>query len=787
MKAEFVSLRKKYLENKFKNLNNMQVKAVLTTEGPVLILAGAGSGKTTVLVHRVANLVAYGRAYQSDEVYGTVTQEDIDALSDAINFGDPLPEETLAKMSVSRVQPYNILAITFTNKAAGELRERLIKMIGPGAEEIAASTFHSACVRILRRYIDRLGFNSNFTIYDVDDAQRMIKNILKNMNLDDQMFKPKALHHKIGRLKDSMVSPEEYTKEAGSHYYDSIVAKVYVRYQQELKAANAVDFDDIIYYTVQLFKENPDVLAYYQNRYRYILVDEYQDTNRVQFELVRMLAEGHGNLCVVGDDDQSIYKFRGATIENILNFEGSFPGAMTIRLEQNYRSTQNILDAANQVIQNNKGRKGKSLWTGKGGGSKVTVHTAADEYGEAEYIGDTIVKLIREKGYRYNDFAVLYRMNAQSGAIERHFAKAGIPYKIVGGLRFFDRKEIKDLVAYLSVINNTNDTVRLKRIINEPKRGIGDATVAKAEEIANGLGISLYEVLQHAEDYPMLAGKKKALAGFTDLIDNLIVASQETTLPLLVRQVIDDCGYMDMLRAMGFEGESKIDNVQELVSSAAKYEEGSEEPSLQGYLEDIALITDLDNFDSEADAVVLMTMHAAKGLEFKNVFIPGMEDGIFPGKQSLFDVTELEEERRLCYVGITRAMENLYLLHTKHRMVFGQTQRNPVSRFVGELPQDQVDFTGLGETGSYQRVYTFEDEYTKKTKAVRGPSVGVKKPVSGKTSNSYQVGMRVSHLTFGQGTILSMMPMSGDTLLEIAFDTKGTKKVMANYAKLTIL
>jgi len=787
MKAEFVTLRRKYLKNKFKNLNDMQVKAVLTTEGPVLILAGAGSGKTTVLVHRVANLIAYGRAYQSDEVYGTVTEADLQALQNAINFGDALPSETLSKIGVNRVQPYNILAITFTNKAAGELRERLIKMIGPGAEEIAASTFHSACVRILRRYIDRLGFTGNFTIYDMDDAQRVIKNVLKAMNLDEGMFKPKAVHHKIGRLKDSMISPNEAIDQAGSHYFDSVVARVYARYQQELKAANALDFDDIIYYTVQLFKENEDVLQYYQNRYRYILVDEYQDTNRVQFELVKMLAAGHGNLCVVGDDDQSIYKFRGATIENILNFEGTFPGAMTIRLEQNYRSTQNILDAANHVIKNNKGRKGKRLWTGKSGGSKVQVYTAMDEYAEAEFIGDTIIKNIREKGYAYNDFAVLYRMNAQSNSIERYFAKAGIPYKIVGGLRFFDRKEIKDLVAYLSVINNQNDNVRLKRIINEPKRGIGEATVQKAEEIANGLGISLYEVLQHAEEYPLIAGKKKVLRGFTDLMDSLIGAVDNMSMASLARLVIDESGYMDMLRSMGFEGESKIENVQEFVSNIIKYEDTTEEPTLQGFLEDIALITDLDNFDSEADAVVLMTMHAAKGLEFKNVFIPGMEDGIFPGKQSLYDEVELEEERRLCYVGITRAMDNLYLIHTKHRLMFGQTQRNDVSRFVKELPGEQVEYTGLKENSNYRREYTFEDEYTKKVTAVRGPSVGMKKPVSGKTNNKYTVGMRVSHLTFGQGTILSMMPMSGDTLLEIAFDTKGTKKIMANYAKLTII
>ncbi|MBC2872279.1 UvrD-helicase domain-containing protein [Bittarella massiliensis] len=783
--SQFLTLRKQYIDYRFRGLNEMQKRAALTTEGPILILAGAGSGKTTVLVNRVANLVAFGQAYHSDKVYGTPTEEDILNLESAIQNGDEIPAETFRKLSVNAPRPWNILAITFTNKAAGELKDRLIAMIGEEASDIQASTFHSACVRILRRGIDRLGFTSNFTIYDQDDALRLLKTILKEMQVDDKMFPPKAMLHNLGRLKDSMVDWEEYAAQEHPDYKLRVTAQVYKRYQDALKRANAVDFDDIIYHTVRLFQQNPDVLEYYQQRYRYILVDEYQDTNRVQFELVSMLARGHQNLCVVGDDDQSIYKFRGATIENILNFEGTFPGAEVIRLEQNYRSTQNILDAANSVIANNTARKGKNLWTDKGDGAKIVDYTARDEFGEAEFIGDTVVKNVSEGRYRYGDHAILYRMNAQSNAIEKYFARAGVPYKIIGGLRFYDRKEIRDLVAYLSVLNNPSDAIRLKRIINEPKRGIGEATVAKAEQIAAGLGLSLYEVLREAESYPALSGKKKAIAAFTQVMDELIAARESEKMSELTLRLLEETGYAASLRAQGFEGETRLENIEEFVSNVVRYEQTAEEPSLQEFLEEIALITDIDNFDREADSVVLMTMHAAKGLEFPNVFIAGMEDGIFPGRQSLYSPEELEEERRLCYVGITRAKENLYLLHTRQRMLFGQTQRNQPSRFLQEIPEEYVEHEGAEELpsglfggGAAKQVGHFRAQNNLGLGAQTG------RPAAAGGGNTYQADDLVSHKVFGRGRVLRTTPMGGDTLLEIAFEGAGVKKIMANFAKL---
>ncbi len=753
-RSQFLTLRKQYIDHRFRDLNEMQKRAVLTTEGPILILAGAGSGKTTVLVNRVANLVAFGQAYHSDKVYGDPTEEDLLNLESALQNGDETPAEPFRKLSVNAPRPWNILAITFTNKAAGELKDRLMAMIGEEASDIQASTFHSACVRILRRNIDRLGFSSNFTIYDQDDALRLLKTILKEMQADDKMFPPKAMLHNLGRLKDSMVDWEEYAEEEHPDYKLRVTAQVYKRYQDALKRANAVDFDDILYHTVRLFQQNPDVLEYYQQRYRYILVDEYQDTNRVQFELVSMLARGHQNLCVVGDDDQSIYKFRGATIENILNFEGTFPGAEVIRLEQNYRSTQNILDAANSVIANNTARKGKNLWTDKGDGAKITDYTARDEFGEAEFIGDTVVNNVSEGRYRYGDHAVLYRMNAQSNAVEKYFARAGVPYKIIGGLRFYDRKEIRDLVAYLSVLNNPSDAIRLKRIINEPKRGIGEA-------------------------------KKKAIAAFTQVMDGLIAAREQEKMSDLTLRLLEETGYAASLRAQGFEGETRLENIEEFVSNVVRYEQTAEEPNLQEFLEEIALITDIDNFDREADSVVLMTMHAAKGLEFPNVFIAGMEDGIFPGRQSLYSPEELEEERRLCYVGITRAKENLYLLHTRQRMLFGQTQRNQPSRFLQEIPEEYLEHEGAEELpaglfggGAAKQVGHFRAQNN------LGLGGQASRPAAAKSGNTYQADDLVAHKVFGRGRVLRTTPMGGDTLLEIAFEGAGVKKIMANFAKL---
>ena len=783
LKERYLALKDQVLEKRFSAMNPMQREAIFQMEGPVLILAGAGSGKTTVIINRIAYMIQFGNAKPSAWMPNEITEDHLAILQGYLD-GQDVPQEILSQLLGNYpVRPWNILAITFTNKAANEMKDRLEAMLGLEGRDVAASTFHSCCVRILRRDIERLGYTKSFTIYDTDDSLRVIKDAMGELNINDKLFKPKAVLGEISRAKDTMTSPKEYLLTVGSDYRRQEIAKVYQKYQSKLLQANALDFDDIICKTVELFEQFPDVLEYYQNRWRYILVDEYQDTNHAQFRLVSLLARKYQNLCVVGDDDQSIYKFRGASIENILSFEQQFPGTAVIRLEQNYRSTQNILDAANGVIQNNTGRKGKNLWTQNGEGEKIELRKVSDERAEAQFIADTIEEDVA-KGMRYGDHAVLYRMNAQSGVIEQHFIKAGIPYRLFGGIKFFERKEIRDLVAYLSVIHNPSDTVRLRRIINEPKRSIGEATMATAEEISAQTGQTIFDVLRDSGSYTALARKAPTLTAFVDMIDTLRDVALNQPLDILLDQLMEMSGYGAMLNAQGEEGKTRMENIGELKSTMVKYEQANpEDASLAGFLEEIALYTDLDTMNSAEDCVVLMTMHSSKGLEFPVVFLPGMEDGIFPSVRVLYDQEEMEEERRLAYVGITRAKTKLYLTHAATRMVFGSTNRNRVSRFAEEIPKENLEtaddtIKNFRPFGSMQRrVPGPAPAYT--------PSVaGSSRPKAAPSGVSFKVGDRVRHKVFGEGTVLSITPMGNDNLVETAFDRVGTKKIMANFAKL---
>ena len=781
---EYLALKQSILEKVFVNMNKEQREAILQTEGPVLILAGAGSGKTTVLVNRVANIMRFGKAAGLSVVPSFITDDDITFLKGFAEGKESDLERLGAIMAVDAPRPWNILAITFTNKAAGELKERLQSMLGEAATDIMAATFHSACVRILRREIEALGYEKSFTIYDSDDSLRVIKGAMKAEGVDDKNFPPKAVLSAIGRAKDEMLTPEEYAAANQGDYRAGVVAKLYKAYQQTIKGANAVDFDDIIVLTVRLFTEFPQVLEHYQNKYKYIMVDEYQDTNHAQYKLVSMLAEKHKNLCVVGDDDQSIYKFRGATIENILQFENQFKGAKVIRLEQNYRCTQRILDAANAVISHNRERKGKTLWTDNSSGEQVRLNRSADEQSEARFVVDTVLQNV-EDGAKYKDHAILYRMNAQSNMLERAFVKAGVPYKIVGGLRFFERKEIRNIVAYLSIINNPSDVIRLKRIINEPKRGIGDSTVAAVEDIAEGLGITMFEVLKNADSYERIQRKSKPLLDFANIITELTVIAETQPLTELLDALLEKTGYTAFLNSQGFEGQTRLENIEELKSTIIKFAEENEDGDLSQFLEEIALYTDMDRTNLDDDVVVMMTLHSAKGLEFSYVFITGFEDGIFPGRMSMNSQAEIEEERRLAYVGITRAKKQLYITTAAQRLLFGQTTRNRLSRFVGEIPQSLLETNDetlrIGHAaaiggGGVNAV----SPYSISTGGLSASSASGVEQVKLKLA----VGDIVAHKTFGEGMVLSVTPMANDLLVEAAFDKAGTKKVMANFARL---
>ncbi len=785
---KFIQLRKQAIEKQFGRMNGMQRKAIFRTQGPLLVLAGAGSGKTTVLVNRIANIMKFGKAYYSDYTCRPVDAGDIEAIEAYLNGDDFAWAEIEDLMRVDAPRPWEILAITFTNKAASELKERLEKMLGPDGNEIWASTFHSACARILRRYGDKLGFSNHFTIYDTDDSRRAMKECQRALNIEDRVINHKAALAEISRAKDSLISPGEFKQQAGSDFRLKKIADLYEMYQDNLQRADAMDFDDIIVNTVRLLKEHEDVLEYYQNRFKYIMVDEYQDTNHAQYELVSLLADKHKNLCVVGDDDQSIYKFRGATIENILSFEQEF-NAEVIRLEQNYRSTQTILDAANAVIANNSQRKGKNLWTDNGEGGKIILNTSYDEQSEARYIADTVLDGVAG-GQHFNDFAVLYRANAQSNAVENAFVRMGIPYSIFGGHKFYDRKEIRDAIAYLTVINNTADDIRLRRIINEPKRGIGDTTVAHAADIANSLGMSIFEVISQAEDYPQLSRAASKLKAFADMIKDFTLKAEEMSLKELFDYCMVESGYVASLSLDAETAEDRRANINELSNNLQRYTEENDEATLTGFLEEVALMTDLDAMNEEAERAVMMTLHSAKGLEFNNVFIVGMEEGVFPGMQAVYNPAEIEEERRLAYVGITRAKKQLYLTKAKTRMLYGSTSHNRTSRFADEIPTHLIKETGVAKqqspfmssSGGFGGGYSGTRTSVASQKPKAAPITAPKKPDL--PVESFNTGDSVSHATFGTGVILSVKPMGNDALLEIAFDKAGTKKLMAKFAKL---
>ncbi len=758
-------------------LNEPQRQAVMATDGPLLILAGAGSGKTRVLTHRTAYLI---------EECG--------------------------------VNPYNIMAITFTNKAAGEMRERIDQMVGYGSESIWVCTFHSTCVRILRRYIDRLGFGTNFTIYDSDDQKTLMKDICKRLEIDTKMYKEKMFLSAISSAKDELIDPIEFETRAAGDYVKRKQAQVYREYQQALKQNNALDFDDLIMKTVELFKLDKEVLASYQDRFRYIMVDEYQDTNTAQFELIRLLALKYQNLCVVGDDDQSIYKFRGANIYNILNFEHHFPDATVIKLEQNYRSTQNILDAANAVIANNQGRKEKRLWTDNGAGDKITFEQLDTAAEEADFVARDIARRVRKGEYQYKDCAILYRTNAQSRLFEERFITANIPYKIFGGVNFYARKEVKDLLAYLKTIDNGQDDLAVRRIINIPKRGIGAASINKVALYAQEQEISFYDALCVAEQVPGLGKAAAKIRPFVLFIQSMKAKAKLLSVADLLQEVIETTGYVRELEAEGTdEAEARIENIDELISKAVDYAEGEEAPTLNGFLENVALVADIDSFDENSDYVVLMTLHSAKGLEFPNVYLAGLEDGLFPSYMSITSdnsQAEIEEERRLAYVGITRAKKNLTITSARVRMVRGQTQYGKVSRFVREIPPELL-------SGKIYEPKTKEEPieqstFQKARKAFRtvpsyggsgyGKEVGegygstfhsskATKPVYTKVENQrdfgsaggalfYQVGDRVRHIKFGDGEVMAIVSGGRDYEVTVDFDKVGTKKMFASFAKL---
>ena len=792
-KSEILALRRAVLEKDFARMNDRQKQAVFTVNGPLLILAGAGSGKTTVLINRIANILRYGDAYNSTYLRDDLDENDIAACKAYIENGTPLTTESQEHLSVSACAPWRIMAITFTNKAAGELKDRLCAMLGETANDIWASTFHSTCARILRRDGERIGYSSHFTVYDTDDQRRLMKSILKELDISEKNITPKSILNEISRAKDSLISPAEYALTVGDDFRLKIISRAYTTYQKRLEDADAMDFDDLINKVVELFKKCPDVLEYYQNRFRYLMVDEYQDTNHAQYTFVRMLAEKSGNLCVVGDDDQSIYKFRGATIENILSFENTFQNATVIRLEQNYRSTQNILDAANAVIEHNTERKGKTLWTQNGTGAMIHLHTAENETDEAERITKIILDGVAA-GRKFSDYAVLYRMNSQSLTFERNFAKSGVPHRIIGGTRFYERREIREMIAYLSVINNPSDEMRLRRIINTPKRSIGDRSVEVAAQIGQQTGETLFEVVSHAKDYPALSRAANKMTLFAAQMQGLIELNndEKVTLGELYDELVERIDYLNFLKTDDPESaEDRAANVQELASNLRRFEEENPEGTLSDFLEEVSLITDIDNYDNNADSVVLMTVHSAKGLEFPVVFLPGMEENIFPGMASVYVPSEVEEERRLAYVAITRAKEELYIFHAESRMIFGMTNRNRVSRFVEEIPETLVEHTRSRDYSarpvsmpSFGGAKPYGE--APKTKSVAEAGGFTPKPrVKPAPAGTYRVGDTVLHKAFGTGLIVSATPMANDTLLEVAFDKVGTKKLFANFARLT--
>ncbi len=814
LERRFIQARHDAIATEYSNLNPCQRQGVLATEGPLLLLAGAGSGKTTVLIHRVANLLRFGRGSDTDEIPIPISEDEVQFLEQYAAAPDaaqrPLMEYLCA---VEPARPWEVLAITFTNKAANELKERLGRMLGEEvAADVWASTFHSACVRILRRDIDRLGFDRSFTIYDSDDSKRVIKDIIKELELEEKSFPPREVQTIISRAKNDMQTPEDFAEQgkAINDWRKIRMGKVYSLYNKKLRDANALDFDDLLWHTVRLLETAGDVREYYQRKFRYILIDEYQDTNALQYRLAALLTNQAKNICVVGDDDQSIYRFRGADITNILSFERQFRGARVIRLEQNYRSTQNILDAANAVIRHNQGRKGKTLWTENGRGELVTVKTTYNESDEANFVLGQIMMYYR-RGGNWGDCAVLYRTNAQSNAMEYACKRNGVPYKIYGGLKFFDRAEVKDMLAYLCVINNPTDDLRLRRIINVPARKIGAATVDKAQLIAARYGLTLYDVLCRAEEFPELKSSAAKLKLFTDMIEEMRRRLPDCPLPEFYDYVCERSGYAPALREKDdVESRGRLENVQELKSSILTYLENAEgtEPSLSGFLDEIALYTDLDSRADGDNCVTMMTMHAAKGLEFPQVFVVGMEEGLFPGNRAMGDGAEMEEERRLCYVAMTRAREKLTLTNARQRTLYGRTTPCMPSRFLNEIPEENMEWLskpqprsesweerdsdygdrGYGSYGGYgQRsaapVVTRREPAEPKAGALRSAAGASKAaPKAAAPRMQIQAGETVEHDAFGRGLVLSVRAMGGDALVEVAFDSVGTKKLMLKMA-----
>ena len=785
----FLSARKNYIESQFSQLNEMQRQAVMTTEGPLLLLAGAGSGKTTVLINRIANLMRFGRGSDSNEIPDAVTEEDtvfLESLCEPLQEYDRWRAENLC--AVEPAAPWSILAITFTNKAANEIRDRLSALLGPEAQDIWAMTFHSACCRILRKDIEKMGYTRSFTIYDTSDSERIMKDIIRDMGLDDKTFPAKYVLGAISREKDNMVSAKEMLEraEADGDLRALHIARCYEKYQNRLKDNNALDFDDLIFVTVKLLLEHEEVKQYYQKKFRYVLVDEYQDTNHLQYLLTSILAGGYENVCVVGDDDQSIYRFRGATIENILNFEKQYRGCRTIRLEQNYRSTQAILDAANAVISHNLGRKGKRLWTSNGRGDPITLYEASDEGSEGNFVASKILAGLKENHFR--DFAILYRTNAQSNALEFALKRNGIPYRVIGGTRFFDRAEVKDMLSYLCVINNRADDLRLRRIINNPPRGLGAKTLETAQRLADAEHKPLYSVVSDPYSYAPLEKPAMKLLQFSALIEGLAQLLDEgMSLPDFYDELLIRSGYVDMLSAKDTEeNKTRLENVRELKSSILSYLENTENPTLAGFLEEIALYTDLEQYNDSDDAVVMMTMHSAKGLEFPCVFLVGFEDGLFPGMRAIGDAEEMEEERRLCYVAITRAKKKLTISYARQRMLYGRTAASLPSRFLREIPEECVVRKGgyrrpVQEfTGGYGNSYQMRQNMAGKP----APQSMASTILSSQSAPILELnpGDMIQHAAFGRGMVLSVMKMGGDALLEIAFDDIGTKKLMAKTA-----
>ena len=788
-------------------LNPEQRRAVFTTKGPLLVLAGAGSGKTTVLVNRISYMMRFGNAYFSDNVSEEVTETTLAELSDMLPYA---PSEIDLSRFVERPIPaYRILAFTFTNKAAREIKDRLTAAFDdPDTSlDIWTGTFHSVCARILRRFGERLGYREGFSIYDTDDKKRLVSLCMEELEISEKVISPRVVCTLISDAKNELLCAADYDTTTDPRSRD--VKRIYALYEKKLMEYNAMDFDDLIMRAVELLENNADIREHYQNQFEYVLIDEYQDTNRAQFVLTALLADKYKNIMVVGDDDQSIYRFRGATIENILNFDSTYPDCTVIKLEENYRSTENILNAANAVISNNPHKHKKELWSKKGEGDKITLKEVEDNLVEARYIVDKVTELVAKGGYRYSDFAVLYRVNALSRGMQTTFAKSGVPYKVIGDLGFYERKEIKDMYAYLSVINNPTDVVRLKRIVNEPKRKIGDATVEAVELIADSLGLDMLEVMRRASEYTALAKSREKLLAFVSMLDKI---KEEKTLPSeILGAIYVDTGYEAMLRAEGYQGETKIENVKEFIGAAAEYEarciDEEVEPTLYGFLEEIALIAGIDKYDEDADAVTLMTIHSAKGLEFPVVFLPALEEGVFPSSQSLYETDEMAEERRLCYVAITRAKKKLFITHAKERMLYNSTSHNRRSRFIDEIPKQYLDIdtprrpqyafgggyggVGYGARDSYRQSYggasPAQNQYRRvQSELSRAPEIKTAAPKGAEKYNVERLplGQRVSHQLFGAGTIVGARDFGGDVCYEVRFDSGETKKLMATFAKL---